>query len=54
MNTVTLKKNHKLTGATLASQAVYKNLSRYTSRAIPAAGALLKEENPVEVQLTLE
>ena len=54
VNTVSLKKNQKVTSVCAAEKSVYKNLTRYTSRTIPAAGAILRDENPQEVQMTLE
>ena len=50
---MTLKKNRKLVRAVPLSATQIKNLSRYRVRAIPAAGAILKEEDSEEQQLSL-
>ena len=44
---------HLITGADLVSNTDIKNISRYRSRNIPAAGALLKEEDRGEEQMSL-
>lgn len=50
---MTLKKGHKVTGAVPVDQAGYQNISRYSTRTIPAAGAILREENSEESQISL-
>jgi len=44
---------HVLTGAKLLSDTDIKNVSRYRARSLPAAGALLKEEDRGEEQMTI-
>ena len=51
---MTLKKQYKLDKACPVSETSIKNLSRYRSRRIPAAGALLKEEDTEEQQISLQ
>jgi len=48
-----LKKNRKLKEARLLADTQIKNVSRYRVRSVPAAGALLKEEDAEERQLGL-
>ena len=50
---MTLKKNKVVTDARLLSETAIKNHARYRVRAVPAAGALLKEEDAGNEQLTL-
>ena len=50
---MTLKPKYRLDKALLLSDTAIVNLSRYRVRTIPAAGALLKEEDRGEKQLTL-
>jgi len=50
---LTLKKNAKLSGAAFTADTTLKNISRYRVRSLPAAGALLKEEDRGEQQLSL-
>ncbi|MBR2717251.1 MAG: topoisomerase IV, partial [Oscillospiraceae bacterium] len=51
---MTLKKKYTLDRAMPLAETSVKNVSRYRARAIPAAGALLREEDMEEKQLTLE
>lgn len=44
---------HVVTGASLLSDTEIKNVSRYRSRTIPSTGALLKEEDRGEEQMSL-
>ena len=48
-----LKKNHKLVSAAPLADTVIKNVSRYRVRSLPAAGALLKDEDRGETQMSL-
>ena len=50
---LTLKKKHTLARAAYAEETGIANLSRYRGRSIPATGALLKEEDSEEKQLSL-
>ena len=50
---LTLKKKHTLVRAAYAEETGIANLSRYRGRSIPATGALLKEEDSEEKQLSL-
>ena len=50
---MSLKKNHKLVTAAPLEDTVIKNVSRYRVRSLPAAGALLKEEDRGETQMSL-
>ena len=50
---MTLKTKYRLDKAALLSDTAIINLSRYRVRTIPAAGALLKEEDRGEKQMTL-
>ena len=54
VNVMTLKKNRVLVSAQPVEQTKIVNVSRYRVRSIPAAGALLKEEDREERQLSLE
>ena len=49
-----LKQKYKLTGACFLEDTPVKNVSRYRVHTLPAAGALLKEEDRGEVQLTID
>ena len=51
---MTLKKKAALRDAVLLSQSGIVNESRYRTKAIPSAGALLKEEDSAEKQQTFE
>ena len=51
---MTLKKKSTLTGAILLEQSGIENQSRYRTKTIPAAGALLKPEDMQEKQQKLE
>ena len=48
-----LKKNHKLGSAAPLADTAIKNISRYRVRSLPAAGALLKDEDRGETQMSL-
>ena len=48
-----LKKNHKLVTAAPLEETVIKNVSRYRVRSLPAAGALLRDEDRGETQMSL-
>ncbi len=48
-----LKKNHKLVSAAPLVDTAIKNISRYRVRSLPAAGALLKDEDRGETQMSL-
>ena len=50
---MTLKKKYSLETAVLLENSAIKNLSRYRIKNIPAAGALLREEDMEEQQLSL-
>jgi DNA gyrase subunit A len=52
--TLTLRKKAALDRAALLGDTGIHNLTRYRSRAIPAAGAILKDEDAEEKQLTLD
>ncbi len=51
---MTLKKKYRLERAEKLNDTPIQNVSRYRVRSIPAAGALLKEEDTEEQQLELE
>ena len=51
---MTLKKKAVVTSAALLENAGVTNQSRYRTKTIPAAGALLKEEDSQEKQITFE
>jgi DNA gyrase subunit A len=51
---MTLKKKALLQDALLLEQSGIVNQSRYRTKTIPAAGALLKEEDSSEKQQTFE
>ena len=50
---MTLKPKYRLDRALLLSDTAIVNVSRYRVRTIPAVGALLKEEDRGEKQLSL-
>ena len=50
---VTLKKKYRLDRAELLKDSPIRNISRYRVRSIPAAGALLKQEDTEEQQMNL-
>ena len=47
------QKNHKLISAAPLTDTVIKNVSRYRVRSLPAAGALLRDEDRGETQMSL-
>ena len=51
---MSLKKKAVLQRAVLLSQAGIVNESRYRTRTLPAAGALLREDDMDEKQISLE
>lgn len=48
-----LKKNHTIESAALLGETLIKNVSRYRVRSLPAAGALLKDDDRGETQMSL-
>ena len=50
---MTLKKNQQITRAALLSESGIENIARYRTRTIPAAGALIKEEDAPDKQMSL-
>ena len=54
VSVLTLKKKDKLASAVPIEKTAITNISRYRMRSVPAAGAILKEEDSEEKQLTLE
>ena len=48
-----VKKNHKIVSAAPLDETVIKNVSRYRVRSLPAAGALLRDEDRGETQMSL-
>ena len=50
---MTLKKGHTVIRAQVSDQSTYKNIARYSTRTIPAAGAILREETDEEPQISL-
>ena len=54
VSVMSIKKNHKLEKACLLNASGVTNPPRYRTRNLPAAGALLKEEDLPDKQLTLE
>ena len=50
---MTMKPKYKLRAARPLHETGIKNLSRYRVRSLPAAGALLREEDREEKQLSL-
>ena len=53
VSVLTLKKKDRLASAVTVEKTAITNISRYRVRSVPAAGALLKEEDSEEKQLTL-
>lgn len=51
---MSLKKNKKVKKAVLLTESGIVNVARYRTRTLPAAGALLKEEDSPDKQLALE
>ena len=51
---VSLKKKAAVSGVAALEESGIVNQRRYRSKNIPAAGALLKEEDSPEKQITLE
>ena len=51
---VSLKKKAVVSAATLASQSGIVNLSRYRTRTLPSAGAIIKDEDAQEKQIQFE
>ena len=54
VNVMTLKKNQTVTAVMLLRQAGIANPARYRTRTLPAAGAIAKEGDMLEKQITLE
>lgn len=50
---MSLKKNHKLVTAAPLDETTIKNVARYRVKSLPAAGALLREEDRGETQMSL-
>lgn len=50
---MSLKKNHKLVSAAPLDETTIKNVTRYRVKSLPAAGALLREEDRGETQMSL-
>lgn len=50
---MSLKKNHRLVTAAPLEETAIKNVSRYRVRSLPAAGALLRDEDRGETQMSL-
>ncbi len=50
---ITLKKNQQVIRACLLEQSGIENIARYRTRTLPAAGALIKEEDSPDKQLSL-
>ena len=48
-----LKKNQQVTQACLLSESGIENVARYRTRTLPAAGALIKEEDAPDKQMSL-
>ena len=48
-----IKKNHRLVSAAPLADTTIKNVSRYRVRSLPAAGALLRDEDRGETQMSL-
>jgi len=51
---MTLKKNHTVQRVCMLEESGVENAARYRTRTLPAAGALLRDEDLPEKQLTLE
>jgi len=54
VSVMSLKKKAKLTGAVLLEQSSIANASRYRSRTVPTAGAIIKDEDAVEKQISFD
>jgi DNA gyrase subunit A len=54
VSVISLKKKAVLSHALLVADSGISNLSRYRTKTIPAAGALLKEEDAVEKQQSFD
>ena len=54
VSVMSLKKKAKITGATLLENSSITNASRYRSRTVPTAGAIIKEEDAVEKQISFD
>lgn len=50
---MSLKKNHKLVTAAPLDETMIKNVARYRVKSLPAAGALLREDDRGETQMSL-
>ena len=50
---ITLKKNQQVTRACLLPESGIENIARYRTRTLPAAGALIKEEDAPDKQMSL-
>lgn len=50
---MSLKKNHKLVSAAPLDETMIKNVARYRVKSLPAAGALLREDDRGETQMSL-
>lgn len=50
---MSLKKNHKLVSAAPLDETTIKNVARYRVKSLPAAGALLREDDRGETQMSL-
>lgn len=50
---MSLKKNHKLVTAAPLDKTMIKNVARYRVKSLPAAGALLREDDRGETQMSL-
>lgn len=50
---MSLKKNHKLVTAAPLDETTIKNVARYRVKSLPAAGALLREDDRGETQMSL-
>lgn len=53
VNVMTMKKKYEIESARLLSETSIKNVSRYRVRSLPASGALLREEDRGEEQLSM-
>ncbi|NCB50940.1 MAG: topoisomerase IV [Clostridia bacterium] len=53
VNAMTIKKKYEIENARLLSETCIKNVSRYRVRSLPAAGAILREEDRGEEQLSM-
>ncbi len=50
---ITLKKNQSVISASLLEEAGIENVARYRTRSLPAAGALIKDEDAPDKQMSL-